>query len=62
MTDKLSELIEDYYSIVTDKTAKLGEDEIAKQAIIDYVERDKQDAVNRVRNAFVNAINDMGSD
>ncbi len=34
---KLRELIEDYRSIVTDKYAKLSEDEIAKQDIIDYV-------------------------
>ena len=36
MSDELSELIEDYRNIVTDKYAKLRGDEIAKQAIIDY--------------------------
>ncbi len=44
MSDELSELIEDYRNIVTDKYAKLRGDEIAKQAIIDYHDNCVRDA------------------
>jgi hypothetical protein len=68
MSDKkLDKLIESYKYTVranlihTLQSYKIEEDK-ARQAIVDYVEKEKQYAVKNVRDAFVNAINRMGKE